>query len=353
MAQALRQSAQRTGGLVVLSDCPLNAETPLALLGERVTSLPSVFVRCHFDLPRLDARSYRLAVGGEVSRPLELGLGELQAGRVIERRVTFECAGNGRVSLHPRPPGIPWGYGAASTVVVTGTPLADVCARAGLAESAREIVGEGADRGHVVPGREVAFERALPREVALGERAILVWAMNGELLSIEHGGPLRLLVAGRYGVDSVKWLVRLTAVSQPFAGHFQVSDYVERRPGEPDVPVGPMRVRALFVDPEDGARLARGPVVLRGVAWSGAAPIRSVEVSVDGAATFRDAQLDPEPTGDAAAGWRLLWTAERPGDYELVVRAEDDSGARQPLEPTWNALGYGNNAAHRVHVRVL
>ena len=102
----------------------------------------------------------------------------------------------------------------------------------------------------------------------------------------------------------------------------------------------------------EGVHLARGPFVIRGVAWSGSAPIRRVEVSVDGARTFRAAELDPEPTGDAAATWRLPWAPERAGKYELVARAEDASGARQPLEPQWNALGYGNNAAHRIGVRV-
>jgi DMSO/TMAO reductase YedYZ molybdopterin-dependent catalytic subunit len=128
-------------GLVVQSLHPLNAETPLALLGERVTPVPSVFVRCHFEVPRLDPASFRLVVDGEVARPLALGLDELRAGRVVERRVTFECAGNGRSAVRPAPPGIAWDLGAASTVVVaTGTPLADICARAGLADGAREIV---------------------------------------------------------------------------------------------------------------------------------------------------------------------------------------------------------------------
>ena len=173
---------EETSGLVVHSDSPLNSETPLALLGERVTPVPSVFVRCHFKVPHLDLTSFRLVVSGAVARPLELDLGALRAGRVVERRVTLECAGNGRRALASKPPGIPWGYGAASTVVVTGTPLADVCAHAGLAATACEVVASGADREEIACGQEVAFERALPREIALSQSGLLVWAMNGQPL---------------------------------------------------------------------------------------------------------------------------------------------------------------------------
>ena len=50
--------------------------------------------------------------------------------------------------------------------------------------------------------------------------------MNGTRLTAEHGYPVRLLVPGYYGVASVKWLTRISAVETPFHGHFQTDRYV-------------------------------------------------------------------------------------------------------------------------------
>jgi hypothetical protein len=41
-------------------------------------------------------------------------------------------------------------------------------------------------------------------------------------------------------------------------------------------------VRSLIVEPRPGDVIEPGEVVIRGVAWSGAAPIARVEVTVDG-----------------------------------------------------------------------
>ena len=50
--------------------------------------------------------------------------------------------------------------------------------------------------------------------------------MNGVPLPPEHGFPLRALVAGWYGMDSVKWLTRVEVSQEPFQGYFQKQSYV-------------------------------------------------------------------------------------------------------------------------------
>jgi hypothetical protein len=41
-----------------------------------------------------------------------------------------------------------------------------------------------------------------------------------------------------------------------------------------------------------------------------------------------------------------------PGEHELCVRAHDETGRSQPVEPPWNVGGYANNAVQRVAVTV-
>ena len=128
--------------------------------------------------------------------------------------MTLECAGNGRARLSPRPISQPWLVEAVGTAEWTGVPLRDVLQEAGLGAGAAEIVFSGADHGEQ-GGVEQDYERSLPLADALRSEVLLAYAMNHEPLEPQHGAPLRLLVPGWYGMTSVKWLTRITAVASP------------------------------------------------------------------------------------------------------------------------------------------
>jgi hypothetical protein len=98
--------------------------------------------------------------------------------------------------------------------------------------------------------------------------------------------------------------------------------------------------------------VAPGRHRLEGRAWSGWGEIVRVQVSVNGGATWDDAELDDAPGRHAWRGWSHVWDAAEPGDRELVCRAWDTAGNGQPLEPEWNLGGYANNAVQRIPVTV-
>ncbi len=93
---------------------------------------------------------------------------------------------------------------------------------------------------------------------------------------------------------------------------------------------------------------------LVGRAWSGWAPIASVEVSVDGGLSFRNAAtLDDDVASQWAwRGWSYEWSPE-PGRHVVACRATDGRGTGQPLEPVWNVGGYSNTAVQQVVVNVV
>ncbi|HSR41843.1 MAG TPA: sulfite oxidase, partial [Longimicrobiales bacterium] len=273
--------------------------------------------------------------------------------RTIE--ATLECAGNGRRLMSPTPGGTPWALGAVSTASFTGTPLAGLLEEAGLRDEAVEVVTAGADAGELPGGERGPYARSLPLDVARDPDVLVAWAMDGEPLRTEHGAPLRLVVPGWYAMASVKWLVRVEAVTEPFVGPYQALRYVyvgER--GTPHrLPVTRMRVRSLVARPADGEVLGLGEQVrVAGSAWSGGRRVVRVEVSTDGGRSWRDADLGEPPGPHAAVPWRLDWTPGEEGRHELVARATDDAGDRQPLAQRWNRYGYGNNVVHRVGVTV-
>jgi hypothetical protein len=96
-----------------------------------------------------------------------------------------------------------------------------------------------------------------------------------------------------------------------------------------------------------------GDCELSGRAWSGIAPIVTVDVSTDGGRTWRPAEVGAAPAlAGEWQGWRFTWEAEA-GLHELCCRATDAAGNRQPLRAEWNRGGYTNNAVHRVPVTVV
>ena len=218
------------------------------------------------------------------------------------------------------------------------------------------MVFTGLDRG-VEGGEEQVFERSLPLEEALRDDVLLAYEMNGAPLLPQHGFPLRLVVPGWYGMTHVKWLTRITVVAEPFTGYQQAHAYRFRRDeddeGEPLDRIWP---RALMVPPglpdfpTRERTLAAGRCTIEGRAWSGHAPIETVEFGVDGA--WAPAELD-EPTGRWAwRGWRVRLGRE-PGEHVLCCRARDEAGNTQPDEADWNVGGYANNGVQRVPVRVV
>ena len=335
-----------------------NHGLPLEMLREPITPLGLHYLLIHFDIPQVDAATWRLRVGGLVEHPLDLTLADLQARPAETHAVTLECAGNGRALLSPRAADSqPWLSEAVGTAQWTGTPLAPLLEEAGLGPDALEVVFTGLDRG-VQGGVEHTYERSLRVADALRDHVLLAYAINGQPLPSQHGYPLRLIVPGWYGMAHVKWLAEISVVAEPFRGWQQEDAYrIHSSEDDPGTPVTRMLPRALLAPPGIPDFLTRsrfldaGPCTLAGRAWSGWAPVERVEVSVDGGAHWEDATLDKPLAEFAWRGWSHRWDA-RPGEYELCCRATDGAGNVQPAEAAWNLGGYCNNAIQRVHVTV-
>jgi DMSO/TMAO reductase YedYZ molybdopterin-dependent catalytic subunit len=332
-----------TPGLRIITADPFNAESPLEALSGIVPPGELHFVRSHFPFPDHPGT---LRIGGDVRRPIALTLEALRGRAGSTVAITLECAGNGRAFLDPPAPGEQWSLGAVGTAEWTGVPLADLLDEAGVAERAVEILFRAADSGAPAGlGRTIAFERSLPLPVP--SDAIVAVSMNARPLPREHGAPFRLIVPGWYGMASVKWLTEIVAIATPFRGFYQADHYVID-----DAPLNEIAPRALIVAPADGARVAAGPSLIRGYAWSGRTAIERVDVSTDGGSTWTAATLGPA-VGRAWRPWESAWIPRELGPATLLARATDARGERQPLEQVRNALGYRNNAAQPVTLEVV
>jgi DMSO/TMAO reductase YedYZ molybdopterin-dependent catalytic subunit len=335
-----------------------NHGMPLEALRYDLTPTGLHYLLIHYDIPDLDPATFSLSVTGRVDRPVRLDLAALQARPRVTHRVTLECAGNGRALLDPRPISQPWLTEAVGTAEWTGTPLAPLLRDAGVDPAAVEVVFTGADHG-IERGVEQDYQRSLPVAEALRPEVLLAYEMNGAPLPPQHGAPLRLVAPGWYGMAHVKWLREIAVVETPFEGFQNAVAYrLRQRADEPGEPVTRMAPRALvrppgFPDFMSRTRgLAAGPCRPEGRAWSGVAPVSTVEVTTDGGRSWDRASIEP---GDGPPWqwrrWWYEWYAE-PGHHVLSARATDEDGRTQPLTQAWNRGGFANNLVQRVPVVV-
>jgi sulfane dehydrogenase subunit SoxC len=335
-----------------------NHAMPLEALRYPITPPGLHYLLIHYDIPAVDEATYRLEVDGLVATPLSLSLEDVRGRPAVELAVTMECAGNGRALIEPHVVSQPWLQEAVGTARWRGTPLRALLAEAGVTDEAVEVVFTGLDHG-LEGGIEQAYQRSLSLFDVHRPEVLLAYEMNGAPLAPQHGFPLRLLVPGWYGMTSVKWLGRITAVDRPFEGYQQSHSYrlrqAEEEAGEP---LSRMHPRALMAPPgfpEFSTRsriVPAGPCLLEGRAWSGLGEVEAVSVSTDGGDSWAAAELEDDLGSQWAwRRWTFPWSATA-GEYELCCRARDAAGNDQPLEPSWNLGGYVNNAVQRIPVAV-
>ncbi len=165
-----------------------------------------------------------------------------------------------------------------------GASLKTVLDKAEILSTTKEILFEGADKGEPEPGKEtISYLRSLPlKDVLDNEDILIAYEMNGEPIPIEHGAPLRLIVPNWYGMASVKWLNKITALTESFEGYFQTYKYVMKGlESEEERPVREMKVKSAFSVENQRNAISSGIVSISGFAWSGEGNIDKVEVSVN------------------------------------------------------------------------
>jgi hypothetical protein len=112
----------------------------------------------------------------------------------------------------------------------------------------------------------------------------------------------------------------------------------------PDAPpLTSQQVKSAFALPWPATARAGRPVILHGRSWSGTAPIRRVDVRVDGPGgngRWERARLHGPNLPRAWVRWTLAWRPAVSGDHQLLARATDRGGITQPEAVPLNTGGY-------------
>ena len=89
-----------------------------------------------------------------------------------------------------------------------GTPLKLILDRAGLLSQARYLVFHCAD--NYGPAR---YYESIDLVDAFHPQTIIAWGLNGHMLPVPNGAPLRLRVERQLGYKHAKYIERIEAVS--------------------------------------------------------------------------------------------------------------------------------------------
>ena len=338
-------------------------ETKRGAFGTSVIT-PSEQLYLRNNLPTPDASfvadrdAWVLTVGG-VQRPRTLTVGDLKTMGLETVAMVLQCSGNGRGFFPTKPSGTQWQVGAAGCVVWSGVPVrAVVQALGGVSPGMNYMTGTGGEKLPVgLDPKTIIVERSVP--AAAMQDALLAWEMNGAPIPLAHGGPLRLIVPGFTGVNSIKYVKQLAFTAQESDAKIMSHGYRITPPGAKSDPSQPsvqeMSVKSWVNSPSpDESGLREGWMQINGVAFGGMHAVKGVEVSIDGGKTWQQARLVGPDLGKYA--WRqfVLPAHFARGNYVVTSRATDVAGNVQPETRGENVSGY-NNASwldHAVKVSI-
>ncbi|MEO8749261.1 MAG: molybdopterin-dependent oxidoreductase [Allobranchiibius sp.] len=252
-------------------------------------------------VPQVEAASWKLKVTGMVDREIEIDWETLLSKPMQQAMVTLMCVSN------------EVGGSLNGNAIWTGWPIRELLKEAGVKPGADMVLSTSVD----------GFTAGSPIEALTDDRnALLVVAMNGKALPVEHGYPVRLVVPGLYGyVSATKWVSQLEvttfAASQ---GYWTPRGWSALGPAKTssriDVPVSGRSVSA-----------SNGKVAIAGVAWDQHTGIKAVQVRIDDG-PWQAARLGTDATPDAWRQWVLAWEGTK-GRHTATVRAVNAEGKIQ------------------------
>jgi DMSO/TMAO reductase YedYZ molybdopterin-dependent catalytic subunit len=292
-----------------------------------ITEDRDLFLLAHMGLAAVDPREWRLQVSGLVIKPASFSLADLEAMTQHEILSVHECAGS------PLTPDVP--KRRVGNVVWSGVRLADVLEQCGLRPGAAFVWAQGLESGNFADLTDEPYVKDLPLVKAMSPELLLATGMNGMPLAPDRGGPVRLVVPGWYGTNSVKWLGALTIADRRAPGPYTTRFYNDPSQDGP-VPVWGIAPECIIVSPcPDDAPSPGKPFLIQGWAWAESGVAR-VEVTSDGSARWIPAQIEPR----VEFGWQrftLPWTLQ-PGPHALSCRCFDANGIGQPESGARNAV---------------
>jgi DMSO/TMAO reductase YedYZ molybdopterin-dependent catalytic subunit len=126
---------------------------------------------------------------------------------------------------------------------VTGWRVDDVAWQGVQLRDLLDVVGvQSAARAITFHSHDGLYTESLTLEQVEQDEVMVATHLDGEIVSRDHGGPVRLLVVPMYGYKSLKWLSRIELVDEVDPGYWEergydIDAYVGSSNGRSDEPI--------------------------------------------------------------------------------------------------------------------
>jgi sulfane dehydrogenase subunit SoxC len=302
----------------------INSKTPLNKLVGVITPSDLHYERSHSGVPDLDPAKHRLLIHGLAKKALVLTVDDLVAMPSVSRTVFIECTGNGWENWKKADENLTVQntHGLISTNEWTGVPLRFLIDLVGKDRGSTWMLAEGGDAAGV--------DRSIPLTDEIMNEAIVAYGQNGEPLRPAHGFPIRLVMPGFEGNLNIKWLRRLKFGDQPWMTRWETARYTQLLAnGKARQFQLRMETNSVITSPSGLMEIRSGYNRITGLAWSGHGKIAKVEISTDGAKTWKQAQLNHPVLPKAQARFQMDWVWDgKP--TKIASRSTDERGDVQP-----------------------
>jgi nitrate reductase (NAD(P)H) len=358
---------------------PFNSEPPPAdLMASYITPPALHYVRNHAKTPKLTWEDHRVTVNGLVDTPKSFSMDQLTSLPAVDVTCTLTCAGNRRKeqNMVKKTIGFNWGPAGTSCSTWTGVRLSDVLNACGIDRygRARYVCLRG-PKGELPKGDDGSYGTSISIERAMdpANDVILAYKQNGNLLTPDHGFPIRVIIPGYIGGRMIKWLEEITVTYEESQNYYHFFDNrvlpsvvdEDRANAEgwwykPDFIINDLNINSAIISPghDQALALAYGAEVpFRGYAYSNGNKIIRCEISTDDGATWKLADITHRAAPNAAGKhWAWVWwqlnipMAELLQCREVICRAWDSCMNTQPNTFTWNVMGMMNNCVYKVKI---
>src|SRR5881628_669921 len=261
--------------LIVLTDRPVQLETPRDYFASPFTPNAAFFVRWHLDQHpnAIDLSRWRLEVGGQVRRVLSLSFDDLVSKYpAVTVAAVNQCSGNSRSRFQPRVPGGQWGNGAMGNALWTGVRLRELLDAAGVKQGSVQVQFQGLETG---PGPQGSGSNVFLKSLELSDsaldEAVVAYLMNGEPLPMLNGFPLRLVVPGYFATYWMKCLTWIRVLATPDENFwmktaYRVPDTLRgnttpeemKAGGVKTIAISRMPVRSFLISPDGSSKIPAG-----------------------------------------------------------------------------------------------
>ncbi|MET4171753.1 sulfane dehydrogenase subunit SoxC [Bradyrhizobium sp. LA6.1] len=315
----------------------INSKTPHQKLVGNITPTDLHYERSHSGVPDIDPALHRLLIHGMVSKPLVFSVEDLKRMPSVTRVVFIECTGNGWENWKKADPDVTVQntHGLVSTNEWTGVPLKFLIDLVAKDKGSNWMLAEGGDGAGV--------DRSIPLTDEIVNEAFVAYGQNGEPLRPAHGFPMRLVMPGFEGNLNIKWLRRLKFGTEPWMTRWETARYTQLLAnGKARQFQLRMETNSVITQPSGMMQIQPGYNRISGLAWSGHGKIAKVEISTDGAKTWKQAQLSQPVLSKAQVRFQMDWVWDgKP--TKIVSRSTDDHGNVQPDRQSFIAA-MGTNA---------